>query len=699
MSQAARKTSAAGLTAPATPPATSRSSKLPAFLLTPDDVLWPEVGPALEGQCTLRQVDTLEELEQSMVPGQTGIVLWDARESEDRVAQLERLVTLASSFALIVLDAAENAALWKDALLAQQVSSVLSVPVESDILLEAFTRARASAVAREPASPLAATPWTPPPPRRIPWRGALAAVLAAGVLTSGYYFFRASSSPPQATAPQAGPGAPAAHQAGEAAQGQGASTRAPEASAGPTPAGGASRSADEQVDSLLEKARQAVLDRHYIDPPEQNALAFYQNVLLYDPNNGEARQGLERLAQILYARVQSDLDDKRFDLALQALETARSIRPDDPHLKELDARIAALRAELGPAQIQAAISAKNFDRALELIEEAGRAKAVSPARLAQLREEARRLQETSDATRFVKLLSTRIQQDRLLEPREDSAMYYLQQARQAGATNETLQEPSAALAKRLLADAHSALGQHRITEAEALLGAARDLGAPPKLLSSAQRELAAAREGQAHERAQHSQWLESARSRIAQGALIVPASDSALYYFNQVKSADPANADLPPLASALLAALVSQGRAALDARDLARADSLAAAAAAVGSSSDLDGLKAAIAQQKARGAAPTVVPASSLVALKPLRLEYPREALANGTQGWVDLAFTVTTEGKVSDIAVLDSSPRRVFDSAAKSAIGRMRYQPVLFDGQPIAVKASLHVAFRLDKN
>jgi TonB family protein len=704
LSQAARKTAAADLNLPATPPSGSRSAKLAAFLLTLDDALWPQIGPPLEGECTLRQVDSLGELEGLIVPGQTGVLLWDARDSDDGPGDLARLRGLSSAFAIIVLDAASNAALWKEALLTAKVSSVLSVPVEREILSDAFTRARAAALSHE-SSPVSASNWTPPPPRRVPWRPLLAALAVIVALGGVYYGYRTLTSPAeQPTA--AGPGATHAQKsAGETGAAAGASTpttSTPSASTSApgsgTPPAGSEHAADDQVDSLLEKARQAMRDRHYIDPADQNALAFYQNVLLYDPNNGEAQQGVERVAQILFARVQSDLEDKRYDLALQALETARSIRPDDPHLKDLDARIAAVRAELGPAQIQAAVTAKNFDRALELIDAAARAKAIPAPRIAQMRDEVRRLQESSDATRLIKLLATRIQQDRLLEPREDSALYYLQQARTAGASNEALQEHTAALARRVTADLHTALAQHRTTDAEALLAAARDLGVPAKTLAAAQRELSAAHESQAREHQQHVQWLETARTRIAQGSLVNPANDGALYYFNQVKTAEPGNPELPALASALLSALVSQGRAALDAKDLPRAQTLVGAAASVGSSSDLDALKSALAQQSARAAAPTVVPASSLVMVKPLHLDYPREALTSGTEGWVDLAFTVTTEGKVTDISVVDSSPHRVFDAAAKSGVARVRYRPVLFDGQPIAVKASLHVAFRLDQ-
>src|SRR5208283_3600323 len=77
---------------------------------------------------------------------------------------------------------------------------------------------------------------------------------------------------------------------------------------GPAQPADARVAAEEQVDALLDKARQAMLDRHFVEPADGNALALYRNVLKYDPNNGEAREGLQRLAQVLVARVQSDLD-------------------------------------------------------------------------------------------------------------------------------------------------------------------------------------------------------------------------------------------------------------------------------------------------------------------------------------------------------------------------------------------------------
>ncbi len=62
--------------------------------------------------------------------------------------------------------------------------------------------------------------------------------------------------------------------------------------------------ADEKVDALIEKAQRAMLDRHFIDPVAGSALSLYREVLIIEPDNGEALQGLQRLSEILIARVQ-----------------------------------------------------------------------------------------------------------------------------------------------------------------------------------------------------------------------------------------------------------------------------------------------------------------------------------------------------------------------------------------------------------
>jgi protein TonB len=84
--------------------------------------------------------------------------------------------------------------------------------------------------------------------------------------------------------------------------------------------------------------------------------------------------------------------------------------------------------------------------------------------------------------------------------------------------------------------------------------------------------------------------------------------------------------------------------------------------------------------------------------VKSIELDYPGEALRKNIEGWVELSFVVTTEGKITKIAVLNSSPAGIFDAAAAKALSRARYKPMLQDGKPLMVASKLRIAFRLSK-
>ena len=456
--------------------------------------------------------------------------------------------------------------------------------------------------------------------------------------------------------------------------------------------------ADEQVDALLEKAREAMSERHYIDPAAGSALTSYREALGFDPQNGEAQQGLQRLAEILIARVQSSLDERKFDIALQSLETARSIDPNEPRLAALDERIAELRAELGPTQILAALNAQNFDRAAQLIDDAARAKSLAPAKLAQLRDEVHRRRSEFDVLRFTKLIDTRLQQDHLIEPRTDSAAYYLDQARQAGASAATLQPQMTELERKLPLAAHNAIEQRHFGEADRLLNAMRTLGMPPVAIAGLQHDLGTARSQQPAAKSDQLQSLELAQLRIGQGKLLEPANDSALFYVKQMLTADPNNPGLPQIVSAVQTQIVDRARAALDSGDREKAESLTQAAAALGSSSDVDAFTAKLRQS---AGAPTDAPLlteQSLTRLNKLDVQYPYDALRAGTDGWVEIGYIVGADGTVSNVHVLNATPKRTFDSAAIKAVKNLRYQPVMQGGRSIAVNTQLRVVFRLPK-
>ena len=64
--------------------------------------------------------------------------------------------------------------------------------------------------------------------------------------------------------------------------------------------------------------------------------------------------------------------------------------------------------------------------------------------------------------------------------------------------------------------------------------------------------------------------------------------------------------------------------------------------------------------------------------------EYPPRALSSGTEGWVQVQFSITAIGTVRDAVVVASEPDTIFDEAALKAIARWRYNPRVESGEAV---------------
>src|SRR5690348_9692815 len=53
---------------------------------------------------------------------------------------------------------------------------------------------------------------------------------------------------------------------------------------------------------------------------------------------------------------------------------------------------------------------------------------------------------------------------------------------------------------------------------------------------------------------------------------------------------------------------------------------------------------------------------------------YPNSALKKSVQGRVLLDFTITRRNRIEDVTIVDSDPQSIFDSAAKKALGDIKF-------------------------
>jgi len=81
-----------------------------------------------------------------------------------------------------------------------------------------------------------------------------------------------------------------------------------------------------------------------------------------------------------------------------------------------------------------------------------------------------------------------------------------------------------------------------------------------------------------------------------------------------------------------------------------------------------------------------------------LKLKYPATALRSRQQGEVLLNVLVDASGNVQRIEIARSSGHTDLDTAAREAVQRAHFKPVLRDGQAIAAWGVVPIEFRLDR-
>ena len=66
--------------------------------------------------------------------------------------------------------------------------------------------------------------------------------------------------------------------------------------------------------------------------------------------------------------------------------------------------------------------------------------------------------------------------------------------------------------------------------------------------------------------------------------------------------------------------------------------------------------------------------------------QYPTRAAQRGIEGWCQVSFTVTAEGGVRDVVVVDAEPQGMFDRSSIRAAERFRFQPRVVNGEAVEV-------------
>lgn len=360
------------------------------------------------------------------------------------------------------------------------------------------------------------------------------------------------------------------------------------------------------------------------------------------------------------------------------------------------------------AQALAAAGSGDLEGAAGLIEEAAQVRAGANDAVADARAELAR-REAARA-RIASLLAearARLEAGRLLEPADDSALHYIDEARRAGARASDVAALSKEVANAMLPRAVDAIHAERFDEATELLAQVRDLAPGLEALQAAEIELAAASE----RAGRIARTLVLAHTRIDEGRVLDPVDDSAFHYVGVLRADGASAAQLEPVIDRLLDAVATMVDEAVVARRFDEAERALAAARALGASSSrlaraeqaLVAAKDAAAQAEEaarREALAKEEPApvrTNAVRKKYVAPEYPVLAERRQIEGRVELELTIDTTGKVKDVAVRRAEPRDTFDRAAIEAVRKWEYQPAQVDGEPVETRTLVAIDFNLD--
>jgi TonB family protein len=467
-----------------------------------------------------------------------------------------------------------------------------------------------------------------------------------------------------------------------------------------TPAGtvqpGGGSPPDPVMEQLLSVADAAFKNGVYVAPPAENAADLYRQALERNGNEQRAREGLENVMDQLLSLAEKALLDERTDEATRFTEAARSIQPDHVRVAFLTTQIGKERERTLLSQARRAASSGNVERAIAVLDDAAKGGQRSTL-VAEARNEFEQQKVDDRVREFLRRAANRIRSGALVEPAQDNARFFVESARAIAPNDPGVRRTQQQLQDRVLALTRAAISAGNPDDADKWILAAGETGISRDEIASLTRETQRLRiASRADSMARLSQ---SFNQRLTQGRL-VETTDSAKFFLAQLIQAEANHPSTQLARNALNARLLEEARGSLAKQDLPAArrwitEAKESGADASGTAALERDIQTAETSQKRVN---EVVSALSLKQTRNVSPEYPTLARERGTSGWVDVEFTVRSDGTVSDITVAGAEPAGVFEQAALSALRKWRYQPMQRNGQAVDQRAKLRIRFAIDQ-
>ena len=263
----------------------------------------------------------------------------------------------------------------------------------------------------------------------------------------------------------------------------------------------------EQV--ALEKAALAAAAGRLVEPGDDSAVAWYSSVLASSPDNSEAQDGLERIAEHYLTAARQSLSADDPEAAADNLAIARDVLPHHYGIDITEDLIARYGKDLLIAARENA--ARDLEQAELLL---ARAESFLPAEdstLVSVKAELEQYRLNARLESVLRGIDQRILAERLLMPPGNSALDLLREARKLAPGDRQVSLAADRIATALLFQAMFAISSGKLNDAERFINAAKELDVRHLALARAEYELAKARH-------------DAVRSRGASRSKIFPVS-------------------------------------------------------------------------------------------------------------------------------------------------------------------------------
>ena len=185
---------------------------------------------------------------------------------------------------------------------------------------------------------------------------------------------------------------------------------------------------------------------------------------------------------------------------------------------------------------------------------------------------------------------------------------------------------------------------------------------------------------------------------LADARLIAPRESNAQYFLEEMYRLDPESAAYRNGSASLASALTMRARDEVAAQEFAAAENwLAQAETLSADQEDVANARDELEQEWANSAGNKVIPATNLTLVSFVQPDYPSLAMRRRVEGWVDVEFTVTADGSVADIEIVNAEKKGYFEDSAMEAVAQWRFEPNSFRGREIDQRVASRLQFKTE--